>query len=196
MSPSRWMYEKAAFLGGFLHFGTNKGGKARRVRAGCGFAAVGLNCGLRGGNDGQKAKAKTGWLGLLKQLNRWGNLFVVEVGLFQVFVAFLDCGDGLWLEFFKEGQETPWIERLYAIIGILAGGVPWATDHDDGDFRLQLFECCNQLFGRHVLHTRVHHDSVQGGIFPQSFDGFLAAIGGDDIEFRGFYDEFPRGDAA
>jgi len=120
----------------------------------------------------------------------------VEVGLFQVFVAFFDGGYGFRLEFFKEGQKTPWIERFYVVISILAGGVAWVTDQDYGDFGLQLLECCDQFFGGHVFHTRVHDDSVEGGIFPQGFDGFFAAVGGDDIEFRGFYDEFPRGDAA
>jgi hypothetical protein len=132
----------------------------------------------------------------LKQLNRLGDLLAVEVGLFQVFVAFFYGGYGIWLEIFKEGQETPWIERFHVVISILAGGVPWAADHDYGHFGLQFLECCDQLFGGHVFHTRVHDDSVQRGIFPQGFEGFFAAVGGDDIEFRGFNDEFPRGDAA
>ena len=174
-----------------------------------GFAAVGLGWRSRfpDGNDRQKSKGKNGLAFAVshpsqmregwgtQKLNRLGDLFAAEVGRFQVFVAFLDGGNSLWLEFFKEGQEMLWIERFYVVIGILAGGVPGAADQDYGDFGLQSFECRDQFFGRHVFHARVHDDSVQGGIFPQSFDGFFAAVGSDDIEFRGFYDEFPRGDA-
>ena len=124
------------------------------------------------------------------------GLFAVEVGLFEVFVAFFDGGYGFWLEFFEEGQETPGIEGFHGVIGILAGGIPRAADENDGDFRLQLFKRRDQFLGGHVFHTGVHDDPVEGGIFLEGDDGFLAAVGGDDVEFRGFYDEFSRGDAA
>jgi hypothetical protein len=131
-----------------------------------------------------------------KQRNRRGSLFAVELSIFEVFVAFFYGSYGLWLELFKEGQEPFWIEGFYGVISILAGGVPWAADKDYGDFGLQLPKRCDQFLRGHVFHTRVHDDPVQGGIFLQGFDGFSAAVGGDYIEFRGLYDELPRGDAA
>ena len=130
------------------------------------------------------------------RLNRSGDLFVAELGVFELFVALFYGGTGLGLKFFKQGQETPWIEGFQGVIGALAGGGSRGADEDYRDFGLELLEGCHEFFGGHVFHTGVQDYSVEGRIFLQGFDGFFAAVGGDDIEFCGFYDEFPRRDAA
>jgi hypothetical protein len=117
-------------------------------------------------------------------------------GVFEVFVAFFNGGYGLWLEFFQKRQQTPWIEGFHVVIRILAGGVARAADQDYGDFGLSLLERRDQFFGGHVFHACVQHHSIEGGKFRQRFNGFFAAVGGDDVEFRGLDDEFARGDAA
>ena len=114
---------------------------------------------------------------------------------FQVFVALLDLGGGFGLEFLEKRKEEPWIEGFEGVIGLFTEGVAGCADEDDGYFWLQVFKCCNERIGWHIFHAGVHNDTVQCGKFAQGFDGFFAAVGGDDVELGGLDDEFAGGDA-
>ena len=123
------------------------------------------------------------------------TISVVEVLFFQIFIALFDFGSGFGLEFFEEREKPPGIKGLEDVIGMFAGRVAWSADDDDGYFRLQLFERVYEVATGHVFHAGIGDDAIDAGELAQRFDGFFAAVSGDDVEFGGFDDELAGGDA-
>jgi len=123
------------------------------------------------------------------------TISVLEVILFQVFVALLDFGGGFGLEFFEEREKPPGVEGLEDMVGMFASRMAWSADDDDRKFRLKLFERVYEVATGHVFHARIGDDAIESGELAEGFDGFFAAVGGDDVELGGFDDELAGGDA-
>ena len=101
----------------------------------------------------------------------------------------LNCGCGGWLEFLEQGQELPGFEGIEGVIGELAVGTAWSEDDDYGNPGGDFFEFGDEVVTGHVGHAGVGDDEVELRILLQGVDCFLAAVGGDDVEFCGLDDE-------
>jgi len=121
----------------------------------------------------------------------WGLLICLGfvVLLFEVLVALGDLSGGLGLEGFEEGKKLLGIEGVEVVVGADGGDAAWGVDDDYGDFGVDLFEFSDEVVAGHVGEASVGDDAVEGGVFAEGFDGLVAGVGGEDVEFGGFDDQ-------
>ena len=119
-----------------------------------------------------------------------------EVAFFEIFVAALDAGGGFGLQGLQQTEELPGVKGFQGVIRQFAGSASGSADHNDRNFGMDGFEGSDQCVALHVRKARVGDDAVHSREAFQRVNGFLAAIGGDDVELCGFNDEFSRGDSA
>ena len=123
-----------------------------------------------------------------------GFLEAIEVEFFQFFIAFFDGAGGFGEEGFQKCKEAGGIEGVEGMGGEIAGGTGGGINNDAGEPWTDLLDGGEEMVAGHVDHAGVGDEAVEGGEFAQGFDGFLAGVGGDDVELGGFDDELAGGD--
>lgn len=61
---------------------------------------------------------------------------------------------------------------------------------------MEFLESFDEVRARHVAHAGVKDDAVHVGKEMEDFDGFGAAVSGEDVDFCGLDDELAGGDGA
>ena len=99
------------------------------------------------------------------------------------------------METLEQGEKFFGVEGLQSVVGGITAGVARRGDYDYGELRLEGFQGEDQFVAGHVGHAGVGDYAVDGGELAQDFDGLMAAVGGDDVEFGGFDDQLAGRDA-
>ena len=99
-------------------------------------------------------------------------------------------------ELMEELEQMRGVEGVDLVGGARAVDRSGALNHDDGNVGRALANGGDDCFARDVVNHGVEHGAVDVRELLKCLDGFLAAVGGDDIKLCGLDDQLARGDGA
>jgi len=114
----------------------------------------------------------------------------------EALVGGFDDAGFLGIEAAEELEEIGGVEGLEVVRGPGALGRARSHDDDDGAVGGEVLELLDEFGAGHVADASVENNAADAGEDLEGFEGFVAAVGGDDVELGGFDDQLARGDAA